>query len=203
MPSFSASTCLSYTGTTTLTDPIRIFSNLNDITPFTSVTLIQITSCPLVLTGIPDGTTTIRLKSADNYCCDIVLTCNDLCTTCDLAFDVYSTNLISRLVAGNLTGSCDNFISDYKIKAGVSKKHLALKLLKKKGFDASIIADAEYLYEKLQGFDTQKKDGKEKEKEKECVIEDVVVEKVVVNDKEKEKLINVENIDIVLDTKTI
>ena len=115
MPSFSASTCLSYTGTTTLTDPIRIFSNLNDITPFTSVTLNQITSCPLVLTGIPDGTTTIRLKSADNYCCDIVLTCNDLCTTCDLAFDVYSTNLISRLVAGNLTGSCDNNITQYKI----------------------------------------------------------------------------------------
>ena len=55
----------------------------------------------------------------------------------------------------------DNIISDYKIKAGVSKKHLALKLLKKKGFDASIIADAEYLYEKLQGFDTKKKETKE------------------------------------------
>jgi DNA mismatch repair ATPase MutS len=52
----------------------------------------------------------------------------------------------------------DNIISDYKIKSGVSKKHLALKLLKKKGFDYSIIADAEYLYEKLQGFDTKKKD---------------------------------------------
>jgi DNA mismatch repair ATPase MutS len=70
----------------------------------------------------------------------------------------------------------DKIISDYKIKPGVSKKHLALKLLKKKGFDASIIADAEYLYEKLQGFDTKKKnDEKEKENEKECVIEDVVV----------------------------
>ncbi len=113
--SFSASTCLSYTGTTTLTDPIRIFSNLNNIVPFTSVTLNQITSCPLVLTGIPDGTTTIKIKSANNYCCDIALTCNDLCTTCDLAFDVYSTNLISRLVAGNLTGSCVNNITQYRI----------------------------------------------------------------------------------------
>ena len=112
---FSASTCLSYTGTTTLTDPIRIFSNLDYIVPFTSVTLNQITSCPLVLTEIPDGTVTIRLKSENNYCCDISLTCNDLCTTCDLAFDVYSTNLISRLVAGNLTGSCDNNITQYKI----------------------------------------------------------------------------------------
>ena len=113
--SFSASTCLSYTGTTTLTNPIRIFSNLDNITPFTSVTLNQITSCPLVLTGIPPGTTTIRLKSENNYCCDIDLTCNNLCTTCDLAFDVYSTNLISRLVAGNLTGSCDNNITQYRI----------------------------------------------------------------------------------------
>ena len=45
----------------------------------------------------------------------------------------------------------DNIKRDYKIKDGVSKKHMALKLLKKKGFDASIIEDAEYLYEKLQG----------------------------------------------------
>ena len=45
----------------------------------------------------------------------------------------------------------DNIKGDYKIKDGVSKKHLALKLLKKKGFDASIIADAEFLYDKLQG----------------------------------------------------
>jgi DNA mismatch repair protein MutS len=45
----------------------------------------------------------------------------------------------------------DNIKRDYKIKNGVSKKHMALKLLKKKGFDASIIEDAEYLYEKLQG----------------------------------------------------
>jgi DNA mismatch repair ATPase MutS len=45
----------------------------------------------------------------------------------------------------------DNIKGDYKIRNGVSKKHLALKLLKNKGFDASIINDAEYMYEKLQG----------------------------------------------------
>ena len=112
----------------------------------------------------------------------------------------------------------DTIISDYKIKSGVSKKHLALKLLKKKGFDASIIADAEYLYEKLQGFDTKKKNVKEEEKEKECVIKDmiedvIVVEKgsidgeVVVEDiiveKEKEDTINLDDIDIELDTTNI
>ena len=72
----------------------------------------------------------------------------------------------------------DKIKSDYKIKAGVSKKHLALKLLKQKGFDASIIADAEFLYEKLQGFDTKK--GKE---EKDVVVvKDVVIDNVVVEE---------------------
>ena len=92
----------------------------------------------------------------------------------------------------------DNITSDYKIKAGVSKKHLTLKLLKKKGFDASIIADAEYLYEKLQGFNTKKKDGKGEE-----TVKDIVVDDVVVSDEEKEESINVEDINIVLDSKTI
>ena len=43
----------------------------------------------------------------------------------------------------------DNITKDYKIKTGVSKKHMALKLLKKKGFNSDIIKDAEYLYEKI------------------------------------------------------
>jgi DNA mismatch repair ATPase MutS len=103
----------------------------------------------------------------------------------------------------------DTIISDYKIKSGVSKKHLALKLLKKKGFDASIIADAEYLYEKLQGFDTKKKNVKE-EKDVVVVVEGVVIKDIVIKDsvedviidkEEKDKNINLE--DIVLDTKTI
>jgi hypothetical protein len=115
---FSASTCLTYTGTTTLIDPIDIFSDSNSyLIPFTSVTLSQITSgnCPLVLTGIPDGTTTIRLKSRNNYCCDIELTCNDLCTTCDLGFTNYSSATINELSCGLLTGDCQNNITDYSI----------------------------------------------------------------------------------------
>lgn len=115
---FSASTCLTYTGTTTLIDPIDIFSN-NDgyLSAFTQVTLSQITSgnCPLVLTGIPDGTITIRLKSRNNYCCDITLECNDLCTTCDLGFTNYSATTINELSCGILTGDCQNNITDYSI----------------------------------------------------------------------------------------
>jgi hypothetical protein len=116
--SFSASTCLIYTGTTTLIDPISIYSDFNGYSsPFTAVTLSDITSdnCPFILTNIPNGTTTLKLKSSNNYCCNIVLECNDLCTTCDLSFDSYSTDLISRIIAGNLTGSCDNNITDYRI----------------------------------------------------------------------------------------
>ena len=45
--------------------------------------------------------------------------------------------------------SNENITKDYKIKSGVSKKHMALKLLKNKGFNANIIKDAEYLYEQL------------------------------------------------------
>lgn len=104
----------------------------------------------------------------------------------------------------------DNIISDYKIKSGVSKKHLALKLLKKKGFDASIIADAEYLYEKLQGFDSKKKELKD-EKDVVVVVEDMiedvivvekgsidgeVVEEDIIVEKEKEETINLDDNDI-------
>ena len=71
----------------------------------------------------------------------------------------------------------DTIKSDYKIKPGVSKKHLALKLLKKKGFDTSIINDAEYLYEKLQGG------KKEEKKEKAVMKEEVVEDKVVIEEK--------------------
>jgi len=88
----------------------------------------------------------------------------------------------------------DKIKSDYKIKSGVSKKHLALKLLKQKGFDASIIADAEFLYEKLQGFDTKK--GKE---EKDVVVKDMVEESVVEEVVVEEELVIVDKEDIVVE----
>ena len=97
----------------------------------------------------------------------------------------------------------DSIISDYKIKSGVSKKHLALKLLKKKGFDASIIADAEYLYEKLQGFD--KKEEKKIEEVIEVRVKDEVkeIEKIDEVDEVKEvkKLVKVE--DVVLEDEKV
>ena len=66
-----------------------------------------------------------------------------------------------------------------------------MKLLKKKGFDVSIIADAEYLYEKLQGGSTQKEEKKIEEKK---VIEGkkIIYEKA--EKEEKEEL--VENVGV-------
>ena len=86
----------------------------------------------------------------------------------------------------------DTIISDYKIKPGVSKKHFALKLLKQKGFDASIIADAEFLYDKLQGFDSKKTEVKT-EVETDVVIKDVVEDVV------KETKLTLEVNDLELD----
>ena len=92
----------------------------------------------------------------------------------------------------------DNIISDYKIKSGVSKKHLALKLLKKKGFDTSIIADAEYLYDKLQGFDNKKEKAESVGVKEEVLVEEVVLDKDIVVDLDD---IIEEDINIVLDSK--
>jgi DNA mismatch repair ATPase MutS len=107
----------------------------------------------------------------------------------------------------------DNIKGDYKIRDGVSKKHMALKLLKKKGFDASIIADAEYLYEKLQKDSIQKSDNiiEEDVKKAEEVIkkveEDVkVTEEDITESKEdikkKESIIDID-IDIDIDDKKL
>ena len=75
----------------------------------------------------------------------------------------------------------DNIKGDYKIRDGVSKKHMALKLLKKKGFDKTIIEDAEYLYnflEEKQGLGLDKKDLEKKE---------LISQEIIIEDKDLEK----------------
>ncbi len=92
----------------------------------------------------------------------------------------------------HLNKSLNIITTHYKIKPGVSKKHFALKLLKQKGFDASIIADAEFLYVKLQGFDSKKTEVKT-EVETDVVIKDVVEDVV------KETKLTLEVNDLELD----
>lgn len=117
---FSASTCLTDLGTVLLGGTFNIYSNYDGYTtPFQ--TNISYTSlfgplCPYVMGNVPNGTTTIRIIDILTKCCATVeLLSNDLCTTCDLAFDSYQTNNIGRIVAGELTGSCENNITDYRI----------------------------------------------------------------------------------------
>ena len=55
----------------------------------------------------------------------------------------------------------DKIVKDYKVKNGVSRKHMALKLLKRKGFDSEIINDAEYFYNKLVNSGEDSGEGKD------------------------------------------
>jgi hypothetical protein len=120
--SFSASTCLSYLGSTTLGPTLKIYSNpplsnINNGVYVDDVATSAITggNCPYSLI-LPDGTTTVRLFDPISFCyCDIPISDNNVCTTCNLDFDSISNNQISTIYVGNLTGSCDSSISDYRI----------------------------------------------------------------------------------------
>jgi hypothetical protein len=47
------------------------------------------------------------------------------------------------------TNQNGEIVSDYKLKNGINKKHMAIKLLAKKGFDKDLIKDAEEMYQEL------------------------------------------------------
>jgi hypothetical protein len=117
---FSAVTCLSYTGTTPLGGIINLYSDVDSFASAftTNINLSAITGneCPYYISNVPDGTTQIRIFDISTGCyCDIPIQSNDLCVSCDLDFNVYSASTIGRLVAGNLTGSCEANITDYRI----------------------------------------------------------------------------------------
>lgn len=116
--SFSASTCLINTGTTTLGPILVLHSNIDGyLTPFGTVNTSDIIggNCPYVITNIPDGTTIIRLSDAVSKCCAYIeILSDEICNTCDLGFTLLSGSTIGQIVAGNLTGSCQN-ITDYVI----------------------------------------------------------------------------------------
>ena len=117
---FSASTCLTNSGTVALGGTFNIYSNYDGyITPFqTNVSYTSLFGplCPYVMGNVPNGTTSIRIVDITTDCCaTLELLSNDLCTTCELSFDSYQTNTIGLIVAGELTGSCENDITDYRI----------------------------------------------------------------------------------------
>ena len=118
--SFSALTCITFTGTTPLGPTIYFYSNLDGfISSFGNAPLLSLVgeNCPYTITGIPDGTTTIRLKDPTTNCCvDIPVSSTvDLCIFCDFGFNEYSATTVSEIIAGDLTGTCDSNITDYLI----------------------------------------------------------------------------------------
>jgi hypothetical protein len=115
---FSVSTCLTNKGTSD--GPYDIYSNIDGYeTPFlTNVASASLfgENCPYIINNVPDNTTSIKIIETTTNCCVIIeIESNELCTTCDISFDVYERENIGKIVAGNLTGSCENEITDYKI----------------------------------------------------------------------------------------
>jgi hypothetical protein len=119
---FSSSFCLTNIGSLQLGTSVNFYSDVNNYNeppfqPGISLSNITGTNCPYVLTGIPNGTTTLQIKDINSYCCvTIPISANSPCTFCNLGFDVFSASTIGRIVAGNLTGSCDANITDYVIE---------------------------------------------------------------------------------------
>ena len=117
---FSAEICITNTGNTQLGPVFYVYSDLDFYaTPFNTNLLTEdlIGVCPYVLDNIPDGTLIVLLKDISNGCC-IYISLEptiDLCTICDVGFNIYSANTVSVITAGNLTGSCDNNITDYVV----------------------------------------------------------------------------------------
>jgi len=118
---FSSSFCLTNTGSLQLGTSVDFYSDEDNYTdPFqTDILLSNITgnNCPYVLNGIPDGTTILQILDVNSSCCVEIPISTFTCDDCNFGFDVYSSvTFNSRIVAGNLTASCDNNITDYVIE---------------------------------------------------------------------------------------
>jgi hypothetical protein len=118
--SLTASTCITFTGYEPLGNTLFLYSNYDNFTSsFGSVLTNNITgsSCPYIISGIPEGTTSIQFRDPQSLCCaTIFLQNNNLCVNCNLSITNYVQETVSQLVAGFLVGDCDDNISDYIIK---------------------------------------------------------------------------------------
>jgi len=110
---FSASTCISSTNASN--GPFDIYLNSDyTSTPFSSATLVQLTTCPYVIV-VPTGTTSLGFKdTVSNFCFQTTIQDNDICSDCNLGLSNYSATTITKLSCGVLTGTCNN-INDYVI----------------------------------------------------------------------------------------
>jgi len=118
--SLTASTCITFNGYEPLGNTLYLYSNYDNFSSsFGSVLTDDITgnNCPYIISGIPDGTTSIQFRDPQSLCCTtIFLQNNNLCVNCNLSITNYLQETVSQLVAGFLVGDCDDNISDYIIK---------------------------------------------------------------------------------------
>ena len=115
---FSISTCFTNKGTSE--GPYDIYSDIDgyDIPFLTNVLSTDLfgENCPYIINNVPDNTTSIKIIDTSTDCRVIIeIESNELCITCDISFDIYVREGIGKITAGNLTGSCENQITDYKI----------------------------------------------------------------------------------------
>ena len=116
--SFTAATCITETGTQPLGELIEIYTDVDSYsTLLSAVTISQLTTnCPLFV-EVPDGTTKLKVFDPETTCFYIItLQSNDICGDCELGFDSVDNNQISTILIGNLTGSCETPITDYRIE---------------------------------------------------------------------------------------
>jgi hypothetical protein len=116
---FSAQTCITNTGTTSLGGVFTIYTASTG--PFgvfqTGVPISSLVppNCPYIFV-VPDGTTQIRFLDDLTGCyIDMPISGSNLCETCDIDFSLYQQNQIGVLSSGLLTGDCQNNITDYFI----------------------------------------------------------------------------------------
>jgi len=117
--SFSAATCLTYTGTTPLSSTLDVYTSPDGITftPNGTVSLSSIISggCPYYFV-VPDGTTIIRLYDTVSGCyVDIPIKNGDICTNCSFSLTNTPSTQIGTLSSGILTGACQSNITEYRI----------------------------------------------------------------------------------------
>jgi hypothetical protein len=80
-----------------------------------SNTELTSTTTPFNILVPPSATKVMILDVNNNKKIYAVIDTNNLCNTCNLGFDYYPTSTVGRLYAGNLTGSCQTDINDYRI----------------------------------------------------------------------------------------
>lgn len=109
------------TGASIISNNVDVYSNpvtnINHGTFVTTVAKTCLTTNSPCNISVPDGTVTVRLLDKGSYCYWDLPTCSsNVCQDCGLGFSYVNNNQNGTVDIGNLTGSCDNSIDDFRIE---------------------------------------------------------------------------------------